>query len=77
MLKKALASLAALSLMASPVIAQATAIPAAPEPAVERVEGSEMRGGWFVPAAIGVVLLLAILALTDSWPFGDDDPESP
>ena len=74
MLKKTLFAAAAFSLAASPVLAQSQGAPV--QPAEENVEGSELRrGGILVPLAI-VAVILAILALTDTWPF-DEDPQSP
>jgi hypothetical protein len=75
MLKKTIAAAAAFSLAASPVLAQSRTIPV--EPASEEVEGSEFRGrGTLLPALAVIAIILAILALTDTWPF-DEDPESP
>ena len=76
MFNKALAAVAALSLTASPVLAQSQATVSAPAPAEETVEGSEMRGGFILPGIAIVAIIIAILALTDTWPF-DDEPESP
>lgn len=73
MLKKTLAAAAAFSLTATPVMAQAQA---PVEPASEHVDGSEMRGGVILPTLAIVALILAVLALTDTWPF-DDKPHSP
>lgn len=75
MLKKTIASAAAaVSLAASPVFAQSQGAPV--EPASEQVEGSEFRGGFILPAIAIAAIILAILALTDTFPFGED-PESP
>jgi hypothetical protein len=74
MFKKTVAAAAALSLAAGPVLAQSQAAPV--EPASEQVQGSEFRGGVILPAIAIAALILAILALTDTWPFSDD-PESP
>jgi hypothetical protein len=73
MLKKTLAAAAALSLAATPVLAQSRA---PIEPASEQVEGSEIRGGVILPSLALIALILAVLKLTDSWPF-DEDPQSP
>ena len=74
MLKKTLVAAAAFSLVASPVLAQARTAPI--QPAQEEVEGSELRGrGTILPLLAVVAIILAILALTDTWPF--DEPESP
>ena len=71
MLKKTLAAAAALSMAVTPVLAQSAP---APEPATEQVEGSEMRGGVILPAIVVAAIILAILALTDTWPFDDEEP---
>jgi len=77
-LKKAMVSLAALSFMANPVLAQATTAPAAPAPAAETVEGSELyRTGIILPLLGVTVLLLVILAATKTFPFDEDEPVSP
>jgi hypothetical protein len=56
------------------VIAQTSA--AAPAPASEDVEGNELRGGFIIPLAVIIAILLA-LKLTDTWPFDDDEPRTP
>ena len=40
---------------------------------------SDLRRGGIVPIIAGVAIILAILALTDTWPFDDNDdgPDSP
>ncbi len=78
MLKKALVSVAALSLAASPVLAQAGASRAVPEPAAEAGEGNELfRGGIIIPTLAVLAVILIILAATETWPFDDDEPASP
>ena len=78
MLKRAIVSLASLSLMSSPVLAQAATAPQAPEPAAETVEGSELyRTGYIIPLLGITVLVLVILAATGTAPFDDDEPVSP
>ena len=77
MLKKAFMAVAALSLAASPVLAQAGAAHAVPEPAAEAAEGNELfRGGIIIPTLAVLAAILVILALTDTWPF-DDEPARP
>lgn len=69
-MKHALAALAATSLVATPVAAQAAAARTA-----SPVEDSEnLRGGWLVPAIAIIAVLLGILAITSG---GDDLPTSP
>ena len=78
MLKKAMVSLAALSFMANPVLAQSTAAAPTPEPAAETVEGSELyRTGFIIPLLGVTILVLVILAATETFPFDDDEPVSP
>ena len=65
-----LAPLAALSLVAAPVAAQPVR---PPEPAPERVEGSEMRATLILPLLTVLVAVLIVLLLTSG---GDEDPIS-
>jgi hypothetical protein len=82
MFGKALAAIAALSLVASPALAQTgaprTAAPAAglPQPAAETVEGSELRRGYLLPLLGLTAAILAILALTHTWPFDNNDDDA-
>ncbi|MFN3945348.1 MAG: hypothetical protein ACK4K7_10505 [Allosphingosinicella sp.] len=80
MFNKSLAALAAASLAVAPVMAQAQSVPsAAAAPSIEQVEGSEAfgRGGIVLPVIAAVAVVLAILALTNTWPFDDKKPVSP
>jgi hypothetical protein len=73
-IKQALAALAATSLVATPVVAQAAA---APEARIGAPVGDaeNIRGGWLVPALAIIAVLLGILAITSG---GDGDlPTSP
>jgi hypothetical protein len=71
-----LASLAAVSLAAAP--AAAAPKPAAPAattevaPQSESVEGDQIRGGFLLPLAIIIALIIGVLLLTK----GDEDPIS-
>ena len=77
-LKKFMVSLAALSFMANPVLAQSTTAAPAPEPAAETVEGNELyRTGFIIPLLGVTILVLVILAATETFPFDDDEPVSP
>jgi hypothetical protein len=77
-LKKAMVSLAALSFMANPVLAQSAAAAPAPEPVEETVEGNELyRTGFIIPLLGVTILVLVILAATETFPFDDDEPVSP
>lgn len=76
MLRKALVSVVALSMAVSPALAQGK--DAAPPPAAESAEGSELfRGGIIIPTLVVLAAVLVILAATDTWPFDEDDPVSP
>ena len=80
-MKRVLAFLSAAALVASgPVAAQTRSAPAPASAGVERSgaemeDANELRRGFLLPAVI-IALILAILAVTDTWPF-DEDPESP
>ena len=78
MLKKAIVSVAALSLVASPVLAASSLSVATPMREMAEVDGSDLRGrrGQVVTALIAVGIILLILGVTDNWPF-EDDPDSP
>ena len=72
-MSKARASLAvATSLVAAPVVAQATT---AELRTATEVEGENLRGGFIVPLIAVIAIILGILAATSG---GDDDaPHSP
>ena len=70
-MKQALAALAATSLVAAPVVAQAA--PAA-RTASPVADSENLQGGWLVPALAIIAVLLGILAITSG---GDDLPTSP
>ena len=61
-----------------PVVAQSRAVPvdAPARTGADMEDSNELRGGYILPAAAIVAVILVILALTDTWPF-DDDPVSP
>jgi hypothetical protein len=66
------AAAVAASLVAAPTVAAAQS--AAPAPATESVQGnSEIRGGFILPLAAIVALVIAVLLLTNN----DEDPVSP
>ena len=69
-MKHALAALAATSLVAAPVAAQAAAARSASPVA----DSENLRGGWLIPALAIIAVLLGILAITGG---GDDLPHSP
>ena len=42
------------------------------------IGGSALSGDDWLPIALfATIVILGILLATDTWPFGDDDPESP
>jgi hypothetical protein len=77
MLRKAIASAVALSLVASPVLAQSSI--RTPEPAIEQVDDADqLRRRGFILPLLGIAAILLLLWATDTWPFEDDDePISP
>lgn len=84
MLSKKLAALAAASMIfgSSAAIAQsAQPLSLSNAPVVERAgaeaeDSNELFGGGILPFVAIAVVVVAVLALTDTWPF-DDDPDSP
>ena len=76
MLRKAIASAIALSLVTSPVLAQSS-LPS-PQPAVEQVDGDQLRRRGFILPLLGIAAILLLLWATDTGPFDEDDePISP
>jgi len=84
MLRQAFAYLAASSLAITPVAIQAaqpapTAAPlsvaraGADTPGASHLEGDD----WLPMVLFGLIVLGGILLATDTWPFDDEDPESP
>lgn len=75
MLKSVVAALAAVSMIATPIAATAqSTAPAQTEvtPAGETVEGNEIRGGYLLPLAIIIAIIIGVLLLTKD----DEDPIS-
>ena len=73
MRKAIINALTSLALVATPVVASAqTTAPTAPAPAAEEMDGSQIRGGFLLPLAVIVAIIIAILLLTD-----DGKPKSP
>jgi hypothetical protein len=75
---KIISAVAAAALIVSPTIASAQTAkvaPAhmAPAPASEKVDGSEIRGGFILPLVAIIALIIAIILLTKN----DDKPHSP
>jgi hypothetical protein len=66
-----LAAIAAASMAAAPVVA-APAAPAEVAPAAETVEGEQIRGGFLLPLAIIIAIIIGVLLLTE-----DEEPTSP
>lgn len=79
MRKSITALFAAAALTASPVIAQTQAAPTElpARSAAQLEDANELRGGYILPLTGLIAALLIVLALTDTWPFDDDDPASP
>jgi hypothetical protein len=75
-MKKLIALFAATALVATPVAAQTAAAPEPVRAGAEMENENELRGGFIIPTVVVIGVILAILALTDTWPF-DEDPESP
>jgi len=72
-----LAAIAAASMAAAPVVAQPkqAAAPATEvAPKSETVEGEQIRGGFLLPLAIIIAIIIGVLLLTRN---GDEDPVSP
>ncbi|HEX8238391.1 MAG TPA: hypothetical protein VF574_01490 [Allosphingosinicella sp.] len=68
----AAASMATAPVAAAPRPAAATATEVAP--ASETVDGERIRGGFLLPLAIIIAIIIGVLLLTKS---GDEDPVSP
>ena len=73
-MKQTLAALAATSLVATPVAAQA-ATAQVTRIASPVADSENLQGGWFLPALAILAILLGILAITSGG--GDDLPHSP
>jgi hypothetical protein len=77
---KLISAAAALALASGPAIAAGQAPPPAvqasadeaPAPAGEKVEGSEIRGGFILPLLTIIAVIIAVLLLTKN-----DQPQSP
>ena len=78
MLRKSLAFLGAVSMAATPVLAQSSAAPLSVARAgATTEEGSDLRGGnWFPPVLFALIVIGGILLATGVI-FDDDDPDSP
>ena len=73
-MSKFLAAVAAASLAVAPTVATAQSAPvSAPAPASETVQGSELSGGWFLPAAIVIAIIVGIILIVNN---DDDSPVS-
>jgi type IV secretory pathway VirB2 component (pilin) len=69
-----LAAIAAASMAAAPVVAApkpAAAVAAEVAPAAETVDGEQIRGGFLLPLAIIIAIIIGVLLLTK------DDGEEP
>jgi hypothetical protein len=78
MMRKVLIALAAASMVATPVLAQAAPVAIqAPAPAAEHVDGSRLNGGFIIPLVLVAAVILGILAATHTFPFKRHHPVSP
>jgi len=78
MLRRSLAFTAAMSLAATPVLAQPSAAPLSIERSGAAAEGSsDLRGGadWFPALLFATIIVLGVLTATGV--LFDDDPDSP
>jgi hypothetical protein len=80
MRKKIIALIAATALAAGPATAQAVSasslsLAATVRAGAETDDANEIRGGIILPT-LAIIAVIALLALTDTWPF-DDGPSSP
>ncbi len=73
-IKSVLVAMAAASMAAAPVVAASKAAPAAEvAPESETVEGEQIRGGFLLPLAIIIAIILGVILLTKD----DEEPASP
>jgi type IV secretory pathway VirB2 component (pilin) len=75
--KSVIAVLSALAMIVSPTVAAARGASPAPrstevEPASEKVEGEQIRGGFLLPLAVIIAIIIGVLLLTKD----DEDPIS-
>jgi hypothetical protein len=71
--KRFAAAVIAASMVAAPTVAAAqNAAPTEVAPASETAEGSEIRGGFILPLAVIVAIVIGVLLLTND----DEDPIS-
>jgi type IV secretory pathway VirB2 component (pilin) len=69
-----LASIAAASMAAAPALAAPVPAPRTEvAPAAETVEGEQIRGGFLLPLAIIIAIIIGVLLLTKD----DEEPVSP
>ena len=72
-MKKLIAAAAAAAMAISPTVAVAQSAPVEVAPSTEQADGEQLRGGFILPLAIIVAIILGILLLRDD----DDLPETP
>lgn len=79
MMKSLVLAATTISLAVSPVAAQTSAAVAAPQPAIEQVEGSELRapGAGIGLALVAIIFILGALLATETFPFDDDEGRFP
>ena len=71
--KASVAAMLAVSMVASPVLAQSAAPLSVAASSAEAEDANEVRGGFLIPAIAVVAIILGILAATG----GSDRPSSP
>jgi hypothetical protein len=70
--KKLIAAAAAAALVISPTVAAAQTAPVEVAPTAEQAEGEQLRGGFILPLAIIVAVIIAVYFLTK-----DEDEDLP
>lgn len=77
-LSKALAAVAATSLVTAPIVAQAAVAQVNQSRAGSDVEGEDLRGGFIIPLIALIAVILGLCVATDICGGDDDDlPTSP
>jgi hypothetical protein len=75
-MKKLIAAAAAAALVMSPTVAAAQSAPIEVAPATEQAEGDQIRGGFILPLAIIVAIVIAVYFATKDKD-ADNVPPSP
>ena len=72
-MKKLIAAAAAAVMAVSPTVAAAQSAPVEVAPAAEQAEGEQIRGGFILPLAVIVAIIIGVLLLTKD----EDEPVTP